>query len=104
MVIVWELRRGSRISPYDGKALSGVVRQTSLRGTDGDDSNTTSKLIRPGGVLEPSDLQQGPDPQSQRKTPRGACKDLAPPSRDKASAASLHASDGLVRQTFRDRR
>ena len=43
-----KLQHKNPITPYDGKALSGVVRQTYLRGTLIDGKNPTGKLIRRG--------------------------------------------------------
>ncbi|GIU54265.1 allantoinase AllB [Arthrobacter sp. NicSoilC12] len=43
------LRHKNPITPYDGKALSGVVRQTYLRGTLVDGRTPTGRLIRRGG-------------------------------------------------------
>ena len=45
-----KLQHKNPITPYDGKALSGVVRQTYLRGTLIDGRTPTGKLIRRGGV------------------------------------------------------
>ena len=44
-----KLQHKNPITPYDGKALSGVVRQTYLRGTLIDSKTPTGKLIRRGG-------------------------------------------------------
>ncbi|WP_026538115.1 allantoinase AllB [Arthrobacter sp. 9MFCol3.1] len=43
-----KLRHKNPITPYDGKALSGVVRQTYLRGTMIDGRTPTGQLIRRG--------------------------------------------------------
>jgi allantoinase len=43
-----KLRHKNPITPYDGKALSGVVRQTYLRGTLIDGRTPTGHLIRRG--------------------------------------------------------
>ncbi len=45
-----KLKHKNPITPYDGKALSGVVRQTYLRGTLIDGRTPTGKLIRRGGA------------------------------------------------------
>jgi allantoinase len=50
VVDVSKLKHKNPITPYDGKALSGVVRQTYLRGTLIDGRTPTGKLIRRGGV------------------------------------------------------
>jgi allantoinase len=50
VVDVSKLKHKNPITPYDGKALSGVVRQTYLRGTLVDGRTPTGKLIRRGGV------------------------------------------------------
>ena len=50
MVDVSKLHHKNPITPYDGKALSGVVRQTFVRGTPVDGRTPTGKLIRRGGV------------------------------------------------------
>ena len=50
MVDVSKLKHKNPITPYDGKALSGVVRKTFLRGSVVDGQTPTGKLIRRGGV------------------------------------------------------
>jgi allantoinase len=45
-----KLKHKNPITPYDGKALSGVVRQTYLRGTLIDGRTPTGKLIRRAGA------------------------------------------------------
>ncbi|MEV5054148.1 allantoinase AllB [Arthrobacter sp. LAR12-1-1.1] len=45
-----KLKHKNPITPYDGKALSGVVRQTYLRGTLIDGRTPNGKLIRRGDV------------------------------------------------------
>jgi allantoinase len=50
VVDVAKLKHKNPITPYDGKSLSGVVRQTYLRGTLIDGRTPTGKLIRRGGV------------------------------------------------------
>lgn len=50
VVDVSKLKHKNPITPYDGKALSGVVRKTFLRGAVVDGRTPTGKLIRRGGV------------------------------------------------------
>ncbi|MGF9650472.1 allantoinase AllB [Pseudarthrobacter oxydans] len=50
VVDVSKLKHKNPITPYDGKALSGVVRKTFLRGAVVDGQTPTGKLIRRGGV------------------------------------------------------
>ena len=50
VVDVSKLKHKNPITPYDDKALSGVVRQTYLRGTLIDGRTPTDKLISRGGV------------------------------------------------------
>ncbi len=45
-----KLQHKNPITPYDGKALSGIVRQTYLRGTLIDGRTPTGRLIRRGGA------------------------------------------------------
>ncbi len=45
-----KLKHKNPVTPYDGKALSGVVRQTYLRGTLVDGRTPTGKLVRRGGA------------------------------------------------------
>ncbi|MCU1515597.1 MAG: allB [Pseudarthrobacter sp.] len=49
-VDVSKLKHKNPITPYDGKALSGVVRKTFLRGTVVNGQTPTGKLIRRGGI------------------------------------------------------
>ncbi len=51
VVDVSKLKHKNPITPYDGKALSGVVRKTFLRGAVVDGQTPTGKLIRRGGSL-----------------------------------------------------
>ena len=50
VVDVSKLKHKNPITPYDGKALSGVVRKTFLRGAAVDGQTPTGRLIRRGGV------------------------------------------------------
>jgi allantoinase len=50
VVDVSKLKHKNPITPYDGKALSGVVRRTYLRGAAVDGQTPTGRLIRRGGV------------------------------------------------------
>jgi allantoinase len=50
VVDVSKLKHKNPITPYDGKALSGVVRKTFLRGHEIDGQTPSGKLIRRGGV------------------------------------------------------
>lgn len=50
VVDVKKLKHKNPITPYDGKALSGVVRKTYLRGSVVDGQTPGGKLIRRGGV------------------------------------------------------
>jgi allantoinase len=50
VVDVSKLKHKNPITPYDGKALSGVVRRTYLRGSVVDGQTPGGKLIRRGGI------------------------------------------------------
>ncbi|MDP5228128.1 MULTISPECIES: allantoinase AllB [Arthrobacter] len=50
VVDVKKLRHKNPITPYDGRALSGVVRKTYLRGQVADGTQPIGKLIRRGGI------------------------------------------------------
>ncbi|MFJ3958226.1 allantoinase AllB [Arthrobacter sp. NPDC090010] len=50
VVDVKKLRHKNPITPYDGRALSGVVRKTYLRGQVADGTQQIGKLIRRGGI------------------------------------------------------
>jgi allantoinase len=50
VVDVSKLKHKNPITPYDGKALSGVVRRTYLRGNGVDGQTPGGTLIRRGGV------------------------------------------------------
>ncbi|WFR83738.1 allantoinase AllB [Arthrobacter sp. Y-9] len=50
VVDVQRLKHKNPITPYDGRALSGVVRKTFLRGQVADGTQPIGKLIRRGGI------------------------------------------------------
>ncbi len=50
VVDVHELHHKNPISPYDGRALAGVVRSTYLRGNKIDFQNARGRMLRRGGV------------------------------------------------------
>ncbi|MGO4455381.1 allantoinase AllB [Arthrobacter sp. RAF14] len=50
VVDVKRLKHKNPITPYDGRALSGVVRKTFLRGQVADGTQPIGKLIRRGGI------------------------------------------------------
>jgi allantoinase len=50
VVDVSKLKHKNPITPYDGRALSGVVRKTYLRGQQINDRTPTGKLLRRGGI------------------------------------------------------
>jgi allantoinase len=50
VVDVSKLKHKNPITPYDGKALSGVVRRTYLRGNVVDGQTPGGRLIRRGGI------------------------------------------------------
>lgn len=50
VVDVKKLKHKNPITPYDGRALSGVVRRTFLRGHELDGVTPTGKLLRRGEI------------------------------------------------------
>ncbi|MFC8304064.1 allantoinase AllB [Specibacter sp. NPDC057265] len=54
VVDVQKLKHKNPITPYDGRALSGVVRATYLRGNKLDGTTPTGKLLRRGEITVPT--------------------------------------------------